>query len=391
MAHFYKFTDQDNLEAQRYFSRSLEFDPEFGGSHAWWSISKVWSTFYFEAEPSELVFEEALGAAKRAIEIDDQDAIFQQPLSKLFAPEGGELLKETVKALGEDKQSRRIEAVARRSDGALFDADVALSIIPESQQHAAGFVCIVRDITERKQIEASLRKALEKERELNELKTRFVSMASHEFRTPLAIIQATSDALRNYIDRMDETQKAIRFDKIQDQIQRMTSLMDDVLTIGRIEAGIIEFNPVKLDLNQFCQEIVAEFLSLADTTHEVVYSSESQCPELLVDKKLMQQIVSNLISNAIKYSPPESTVWVDLACEDTKAVLRVADEGIGIPEKDQALLFQAFHRAANVGAAAGTGLGLAITKNAVEIHNGRITFETRIDEGTTFIVTIPTT
>jgi PAS domain S-box-containing protein len=251
------------------------------------------------------------------------------------------------------------------------------------------------NITERRQAEEErlarekLQVELEKEKELRELKSRFISMVSHEFRNPLATLQVIASTLRMHLNKMDEEQRAKRFAKIQRQIEHMTALLDEVLTIGRMEAGATEFNPVNLDLDDFCRGIVEEFQSRSEATHTLVYSCTGDCSEIPVDEKLTRQIVTNLLSNAFKYSPQGGAVRIDLSCETDEAVLHVVDEGIGIPEKDQERLFETFHRATNVGAISGTGLGLVITKRAVELHGGTITFESIVGVGTTFTVAIP--
>jgi signal transduction histidine kinase len=250
------------------------------------------------------------------------------------------------------------------------------------------YLASLRDITQRKQLEHSLRTSLAKERELGELKTRFVSMASHELRTPLAIIQATSDSLIHYLDRMDEEQRVNRCAKIRFQIAHMTALLDGVWTVGKLEAGAIEFKPELFDLDALFTEIVDEFRE-TETTHQIVYSYARDCIEIMADPKLMRQTITNLLSNALKYSPDGGMVNLKLACDERKVVLQVKDEGIGIPEKDQERLFEPFHRAANIGTIPGTGLGLTIAKHTVELHGGEITFESKTDLGTTFTITLP--
>ncbi len=307
-------------------------------------------------------------------------------LTLLVASEWVTDLRIALVAVSENRQPQRIDLTAQRNDGTLFDADMALSATTEDGQ-VAGIVCSVRDITRRRQVEDSLRKALNRERELGEMKSRFVSMASHEFRTPLTTIRVTTDLLRNYIDRMDETQRNSNFDKIQGEIEHLTALLEDVLTIGKAESGTMEFNPTRLNLDQFCRDILDEIQQTAAVA--IIYTPTIQAETSRVDAKLMRQIITNLVLNAIKYSADESAVYIDLICEPHRLVLRVTDEGIGIPAHEQELIFDAFHRADNVGMIPGTGLGLAITQQAVELHRGTITLESQAGVGTTFTVTIP--
>jgi PAS domain S-box-containing protein len=317
------------------------------------------------------------------------DEEFDWPLTRLVEAEHEQVLGDALRRARDTLQSQRVEIAARRKDGSGFDADLVLSPIHErGSEGCKGIVCSLRDITERKRMEQELREALNKERELRELKSRFISMASHEFRTPLATILATTSLLRNYFDRMDEAKKQRQFEKIEDQIRYMTGLLDDVLTIGRVEAGKVQIEYEPLPLNTFFEELIEEFRQIR-STHEVVFTTEGDCRPIPANRRFVREIINNLLTNAAKYSPEGSTIYLDLIHQPDQVIFHVRDEGIGIPEKDQSRLFEAFHRAENVGTAPGTGLGLAIVKHAVELHGGSITFESRVNEGTTFTVAIP--
>ncbi|GAB4522107.1 MAG: hypothetical protein OHK0046_34270 [Anaerolineae bacterium] len=245
------------------------------------------------------------------------------------------------------------------------------------------------DITDERTAAEALQRALEQEKELSELKSRFVSMASHEFRTPLATISATTETLLAYRDRLDGEKLNARLRKIMGQVGHMKDIMEDVLQLARIQAGRMEFKPEAADLEHLCRDIIEEFASRPEYTDRIIF----QCnrPSLLrnFDLRLMRHVISNLISNALKYSSSEDSVLVDLRVHDTTITLKVQDSGIGIPEPDLKHLFEPFHRARNVGTISGTGLGLSITKEAVELHGGTITVETQLDNGTTFTVTLP--
>jgi signal transduction histidine kinase len=151
----------------------------------------------------------------------------------------------------------------------------------------------------------------------------------------------------------------------------------------------VEFNPLKLDLDALCRSVLDEFQSRADVHHRLDYTCAEGLQAVMLDRKLMRQIISNLVSNAIKYSPEDKPIVIDLAALDDALLLTIRDEGIGIPEADLKHLFEPFHRAANVGATSGTGLGLVITKEAVELHGGVIEVESQLDVGTTFTIRIP--
>jgi PAS domain S-box-containing protein len=248
---------------------------------------------------------------------------------------------------------------------------------------------IVEDITRQKRYEETLQRALEQEKELSELKSRFVSMASHEFRTPLATILALTETLSAYRHKLPDDQIEERLDKIRLQIGHLKDIMEDVLLLARMQARRVEFNPVKLDLDALCRSVLDEFRSRADVKHRLEYTASEGVHEVKLDRKLMRQIISNLVSNAIKYSPEDKAVNVNLEYIDSAVTLVVRDEGIGIPEADLKHLFEPFHRAANVGDISGTGLGMVITKESVELHGGTITVESQIGIGTLFTVSIP--
>ncbi len=248
---------------------------------------------------------------------------------------------------------------------------------------------VASDITERKKSEDALQQALETEKELNELKSRFVSMASHEFRTPLATILAITETLSAYRHKLSEQQIEERFGRIKDQIQHLTAIMDDVLLLARLQARRAEFKPVMVVLDLLCRSVLDEFQNRPDITQHVVYACDDTLREVSIDRKLMRQVISNLMSNAIKYSPAGTTIQVNLEYTPESVVLSVRDQGIGIPDADLKHLFEPFHRAANVGTISGTGLGLVIIKESVELHSGSIEVESQVGQGTTFTIRIP--
>jgi len=246
----------------------------------------------------------------------------------------------------------------------------------------------IEDITERKQAEAEIRNALEKEKELSELKSRFVTTTSHEFRTPLATILSSTELLRKYSHKLREEQKVTQLQHIQTTINHMTQLLNDVLIVGTVEAGKLECNPAPLDLVSFCRNLVEEMQLITDS-HAIAFVNQGQCTDACIDEKLLRHILSNLLSNAIKYSPEGSTIHFEVICQQGEAIFHIQDEGIGIPESDQAQLFDSFYRASNVGTISGTGLGLAIVKKSVDLHDGKIAVQSEVGVGTTFTVTLP--
>lgn len=309
----------------------------------------------------------------------------EQPLTAFVQPEESALLQqiiglETIAAPG----GKFFELRARRHDGAIFHVEMSVRSI-----NGAELVCTVRDITERKKVEETLQQTLTKERELSELKSRFVSMASHEFRTPLAAILTLTETLSSYRARMTDEQIDQRLQRIREQIGYLTEIMNDVLHLAQLQARRAEFNPTLLDLDALCRNVIDEFQSRPNTVHYFAYTCDPTAHEVRLDRKLMRQILSNLLSNAVKYSAKDTLIKIDLYYSGSNIVLKISDQGIGIPAKDLTLLFDAFHRAENVGTISGTGLGLTITKESVELHGGTIMVESQENRGTTFTITLP--
>jgi PAS domain S-box-containing protein len=254
-----------------------------------------------------------------------------------------------------------------------------------------GLVGCCTDITDRKQTEVDMQTALTKERELSELKSRFVSTTSHEFRTPLSTILSAADLLESYGDPGVPTKQLEHIQRIQNAAVNMNHLLSDILLIERAEAKRLRCNPVHLDLRSFCEALVAELALLDQQQHALILQcdpAQIQLPAYL-DEILLRQIVTNLLSNALKYSAAGESVWLRLRCEESQVQFLIQDQGIGIPLADQGRLFEPFHRGTNVGSIAGNGLGLAIVKQAVEVHQGSIQIMSQPAVGTTVQVLLP--
>jgi signal transduction histidine kinase len=246
-----------------------------------------------------------------------------------------------------------------------------------------------QQIREGKQIEDEVRLELQQERELNELKSRFVSMVSHELRTPLTVLRTSLELLQRYGHVASEDKKAEYFQRCRAAIHTMTQLLEDVLAIGKSEAGKLQCNPIPIDLQSFCLELLEEMRVSTQGSHFLKFLSNGNCTGACLDKALLRSILTNLLSNAIKYSPPGSTVEFNLTCSRGNGMFEIRDSGIGIPKEDQSRLFELFHRASNASMIRGTGLGLAIVKQCVTHHGGEISFSTQQGVGTTFTVKLP--
>ena len=245
------------------------------------------------------------------------------------------------------------------------------------------------DITKYKQAEANIQQALAVEKELCQNKSKFVSMVSHEFRTPLNIISFSTSLLKRHINQWNEAKQLKYLNRLQTAVGQLGNLMDEVLIIGRAEAGKLKFNPQLFDLNLFCQNLLAEInLSLPELA-KINLVNLAEVKTISADPNLLKLALMNLLGNAIKYSPTNSTVEFTVSGNDKQLVFKIADCGIGIPAEEQSKIFEPFHRSNNVGDLAGNGLGLAIALKVVELQEGQITLESEVDVGSTFIVKIP--
>lgn len=280
----------------------------------------------------------------------------------------------------------------RRRGGELFWVQAGGSCL-QPLDPQAGVIWTFLDITERKKSEQDTREALQRQRELNELRSRFVAMTSHEFRTPLASILSSGEILKHYGERLPAPEKTEVLDTIAASVQHMTRMLDRVLLIGKSDAQMLEFEPRPLDLEKLCQQLVREARTLQpDNPCELRLLFTAAGETGLHDEKLLRHILGNLLSNAVKYSPLGGVVLCRVFLADQHLVLEVSDKGIGIPADEISHLFESFHRASNVGAIPGTGLGLAIVKNAVDLYGGTIEVSSLVvpaGSGTCFTVRLP--
>ncbi len=319
--------------------------------------------------------EELIGQSSRLVHADE--ALWRQL---------GEKTRAGHKKYGTYTDERQF----RRKNGELFWAHLAGRCVRPLDPDS-GVIWTFLDITERKQAEQDIREALERQKELNELRSRFVAMTSHEFRTPLATIMSSAELLKYYGDRLPESEKVEVLQSIESSVQRMTRMLDRVLLIGKVEAQMLEFRPVQLNLVPLCLSLAEEARAQhpnSGCTLQTVFAGEAMPG--LYDEKLLGHIFSNLLSNAIKYSPDGGAVHFKVFPEGAHTVFEVSDSGIGIPSDEIGHLFESFHRSSNVGNIQGTGLGLAIVKNAVDLHGGRIEVFSVQGQGTRFRVTLAT-
>ena len=242
-------------------------------------------------------------------------------------------------------------------------------------------------MTERRKAELNIRTALDRQQELKELRSRFVAMTIHEFRTPLATILSSQDLLKHYSERLPVAERQELLGIIETGVHRMTRRLDRVLLLGKAEAHMLELNPRQLDLHALCKDLVKEAASQQPGNGCSVVMDCADVPtSALYDEKLLRHIFGNLLSNAIKYSPRGGEVGLNVFSNGNQTVFEVSDRGIFIPAEEIGHLFESFHRASNVGDIGGTGLGLAIVKNAVDLHGGTIEVRGNERQGTVFTV-----
>jgi PAS domain S-box-containing protein len=281
----------------------------------------------------------------------------------------------------------RFEWTHLHSKGYEMMMEVVLSRVSDGQCNL--IQAVVTDISERKQAEAELKRALERERELNQLKSDFVSMVSHEFRTPLGIIQSSAEILDDYIDQLEPEERGDQLQSIIKNSRRMATLMEDVLLLGQLDADRLEFAPSPLDLAALCRRLVEEVQFATEAKCPIKFSTTTLPDVANADERLLRHALLNLLTNAVKYSDPGQQVTFHASASHDGLRFIVQDQGIGIPEDEQASLFEAFHRGSNVGQRPGTGLGLVIVKRSTELHGGTIHLNSKPGTGTTFTIDIP--
>jgi signal transduction histidine kinase len=224
---------------------------------------------------------------------------------------------------------------------------------------------------------------------LNQNQAQYISIASHDLRTPLATIQMSADMLQLYDQRWDETKKNKHFERIQTAIANMNQMLEDILILSKVESGKLIFEPTPVDAIAFCRALVEELQPLTTPQQFLIFHQRGECSQAFLDEKLLRHILTNLLINAIKYSPDGDQISLETINEPQQIIFRIQDRGIGIPIEDQGKLFKQFERASNVGNIPGTGLGLCIVKQAVDLHGGQIAVESIVGVGTTFTVILP--
>ena len=245
------------------------------------------------------------------------------------------------------------------------------------------------DMQDARKRERNLKMKWQKAEKVNQAKSLFVSLVSHEFRTPMASIQAASDLLKGYWERLSLEEREKYLEQISANIFRMARMMDDILLLGKIQNGQLCLRVSLVDPLTLCQEAI-QFVQVYGGKSRVIVTVSEDFPSIwCIDPALFNYILVNLLSNALKYSPPDTKVVLTLRRDQNQLVLEVADKGIGIPVEDYGKIFHLFHRGTNVGAVKGIGVGMFMVKYCVDLHHGSIAFKSVLGSGTTFQVKLP--
>jgi two-component system CheB/CheR fusion protein len=266
---------------------------------------------------------------------------------------------------------------------------VAVPINGETDEKIPQALVVIHNITEQKKIEEGLMKVIDKQKELTEMKSKFVSIASHEFRTPLSTILSSSSLVEKYKKPEDEPKREKHLARIKTSVHNLTDILNDFLILGKMEEGGVKNNPAVFDIRLFFKELTDEMQGNLKEGQEIKLTQHHDSPLVYLDSKHFKNVLLNLLSNAIKYSPEGKTIHLSCNFKKGHLIVKVRDEGMGIPKEDQEHLFTTFFRANNVTNIQGTGMGLHIVKKYMELMGGNVSFESELDKGTVFTLDLP--
>jgi signal transduction histidine kinase len=266
----------------------------------------------------------------------------------------------------------------------------AVSAVPvvDARSEINEILIVIRNITDRKKLENNLIRALEKEKELSLMRSQFVTMASHKFRTPLSTILSSVFLLENNVEA-DAQEKTSYFEKVKRSVHSITALLNDFLSLGKLEEGKVKVAFSETDIKAFFYEFVQEIGSIKKEKQKIIFSYDGLPCTVMTDQLLLKNILMSLLSNAIEYSSYEAEIQLTVELKKDNLKIKVSDQGIGIPEEDQHQIFKRFYRGQNTNNVDGTGLGLNIAKKYIRLLRGTIDFTSQVNKGTTFTANIP--
>ncbi len=314
---------------------------------------------------------------------------FPVEISLSYTQAKGQLL--VMAFISDISQRKKAEEALKQSEEQLivYAAELEKKVQSRTEALHKTIQELEKEVSERKKAEEESRKALIKERELNDLKTKFVSIASHEFRTPLSTVLSSASLINQYNERAEPDKVDKHVQRIKSSVNHLTSILNDFLSLGKLEEGVIDVSPEFLKVKEFLEEIKEEIGSTLKSGQKLKIECEMDEKILYTDPKILRNILFNLISNASKYSDVNKSILVKCGFEDSQFVFTISDKGIGIPKEDQKHMFERFFRASNAGNVQGTGLGLNIVRRYVELLSGSISFESEYERGSNFRVMIP--
>jgi PAS domain S-box-containing protein len=321
---------------------------------------------------------------------DAEELLGMNVVELIHAEDKGFFIAEVNKTV-KDRTEAQVTYRLQNQKGKYIWVESYCKPILNAKRETSSIICSTRDVTERRNLMQELEQALEKERELNELRSKFVSTASHEFRTPLTVIQSGVEIMEMYLENLpEEKQKPFQrqFFKIQTEVARLQDLMNDVLLLGRADADRTPFQPQQHDLLSFINEIIENYNAPIFKGRQVTVQVFGEPVPVEFDEKLLGHALDNIISNGFRYSN-EGNLELKAIFNNENVLISVTDYGIGIPQEDLANLFQPFYRAGNTGEIDGTGLGLSIVKEYIAKHNGQVSVESELNKQTTFTITLP--
>lgn len=247
----------------------------------------------------------------------------------------------------------------------------------------------VKRLLQEKKASNQLLKNLAVAQEISELRAKFVTVVSHEFRTPMSTILLSSELLEKYNDKWSSEKKQVHFQKIKDAIEKMTRLLEDIFLIGKVEAGEVQFNPVVTNLNKLCQQVIHEWQMKVRGNYQINFQTPTTNLFAELDPLMVRQIIINLLNNATQYSALQSMIDLSLSAEDQLITLCIKDQGCGIDPSDLNHIFEPFYRGVNINHISGTGLGLTIVKKFIDYHRGEVKVISQLGAGTTVTITLP--